>query len=499
MKNVEEDKVEILSQDHRVQLMVSQPGHDDDEIDLGQLIRKVIGGRTIIYLCTLVAILIAGIGFVGYNLVLQENKGVVSTVISFNFRGIEEGLNPQGDAFNINEITSKKVLEDTILQLGLNSKGINSETLRRNINIQGIIPEEAMRQITLINKMAEKDISQLERISDMTYFSNQYRIDLKIDKDMKLDKTESEQVLLGIINNYKKYFMNKYNDREILSTAINTVDLDRYDYSEYIMLVNSQLGIAKIYLETKEAEAPEFRSKTTGVSFEDLVAQIDLIQNVEINNVQAIINTFVVTKNKERIFSIYENKIKSLTREMEEHTQRATSLREAAANYKKDSMLILGSEGIDNAMEVTKSSQAYDEFIVDAVEAEKKANLLQYDIDHYSDLFAKISTPDEEKANVNMAPYIQKVEEDIAYIAEKVKTLVENTNTTVDEYYTVEVFKNSVKMDVPSMYNANFGGLIKKGVMTVAIATVLGMMLGVVLALSKGILSEEGIGDHDDK
>jgi len=499
MKNVEDEKVELLSQDHRVQLMVSQPEQDDDEIDLGQLIRKVISGRTRIYLCTLVAILIAGMGFVGYNLVLKEDKGAVSTVISFNFRGIEQGLNPNGDPFNINEVTSKKVLEDTISQLGFNSKGINSETLRRNISIQGIIPEEAMKQITLINRMAEKDVSQLERISEMTYFSNQYRIDLKIDKEMQLDKTESEQLLLGIINNYKDYFMNKYNDREILSTAINTVDLDRYDYSEYIMLVNSQLGTAKTYLEEKQADAPDFRSKTTGVSFEDLVAQIDLIQNVEINNVQAIINTFVVTKNKERVFSIYENKIKSLTREMKEQTQRALSLREAAANYKKDSMLILGSEGIDNAMEVTKSSQAYDQFIIDAVEAEKKANLLQYDIDHYTDLFTKISTPDEEKANINIAPYVVKVEEDIAYIAEKVKTLVENTNTTVDEYYAVEVFKNSVKMDVPSMYSSSFSGLIKKGIMTVAIAAVLGMMLGVVLALSKGILSEEGVGDHNDK
>ena len=494
MKNVEEDKVDVFSGDHRVQLMVSQPDHDEDEIDLGQLIRKVIKGKTIIALCTLVAVLVATLGFVGYNVVLQNDQGLVSTVISFNFKGIEEGLSPDGETFNIGEVTNKKVLEETISQLSLRVKGIDSETLRRNINIQGIVPEDVIKRITLINKMAEKDVTQLEKISDMTYFPSQYRIDLKIDKNMELDKEQAEQVLLSLINNYKKYFMEKYNDREILSTAINTVDLNRYDYSEYIMLVNSQLGIAKTYLETKQEEAPDFRSKTTGVSFEDLVAQVDLMQNVEINNVQAIINTFVVTKNKERVFSIYENKIKSLTREMQEQTQRATSLRQAAANYKKDAMLILGNEGIDNAMEVTKSSKAYDQFIVDAVEAEKAANLLKYDIDHYTDLFKKISQPDESKGNMNIAPYVKKVEEDITYIAEKVKALVENINTTVDEYYTVEVFKNSVKMDVPTMYSSSFMELVKKGSMTVAIAAVLGMMLGVVLALSKGILSEEGSG-----
>lgn len=493
MKKTENDKIDLLSQDHKIQLMVSQSDHDEDEIDLGQLIRKVMSGRTMIYLCTLVAILIAGLGFIGYNIVLQKDQGNVSTVISFNFKGIEEGLSPDGEtSFNISELTNKQVLENTISQLGLGVKSIDSETLRRNIEIQGIVPADVMRRITLINKMAEKDVTQLEKISDMTYYPTQYKINLKITKDMELDQQESEQVLLAIVNNYKEYFMVKYNDREILSTAINTVELGRYDYSEYIMLVNSQLGIAKTYLETKQEEAPGFRSKTTGVSFEDLLGQVDLIQNVEINNVQAVINTFVVTKNKERVFSIYENKIKSLTREMKEHTQRASSFRQAAVEYKKDGMLILGSEGIDNALEVTKSSKAYDNFIIDAVEAEKAANLLKYDIDHYTDLFTKISTTDEENANVNIAPYVVKVEEDIAYIAEKVKALVENINTTVDEYYTVEVFKSSVKMDVPTMYSSGFMALIKKGVMTVAIATVLGMMLGVVLALSKGILSEEG-------
>lgn len=491
MSHSPKDKLELLPHDHKVQLVVSQENHDEDEIDLGQLIRKILDGRKVIMLCTLVALLVTIIGFGAYNFVMENEVGTVSTVISFNFEGIDEGLNPHGEAFNIGEITNKKVLEDTIIQLGLNSKGIDSEKLRRNMVIQGVVPEDVINRMMLINKMAEKDVSQLEKLSEMTYHPTQYKIDLHILKDMHLNSEEAEQVLMGIVNNYKTYFMNKYNDRQVLSTAITTVDLGRYDYSEYVMLVDSQLNIAKTYLEEKEKEAPNFRSKTTGVGFGDLIGQVELIENVEINNVQSIINTFIVTKNKERLFSIYKNKISMMTLEMQQYAQRAESLRQAAANYKKDSMVILGNEGMDSAMEFTQSSEAYDKFIMDAVEAEKVANTLKYDIELYKDLLAKLTEVNESGVSVNIAPYVEQVGKDITNIADRVKVLVENINTTVDEYYTREVFKNSVKMDIPAIYTSNSMAVIKKAMMSLAISAVLGLMIGVFIALSKGILQDE--------
>lgn len=485
------DKLEMLSHDHKVQLVVSQDNHDDDEIDLGQLIRKIIDGKKTIMFWTLLAIFITIVGFSGYNTIMQDQIGTVSTVLSFKFEGIEDGLNPLGEEFSIGEITNKKVLEDTVTQLGLKSKGVDSETLRNNIVIQGIVPEDVIKRISLINQMAEKDVSQLEKLSEMTYHPTQYKIDLHILKDMNLNGEEAEQTLMALVNNYKKYFMNKYNDRQVLSTAITTVDLDRYDYSEYVMLVDDQLNIAHTYLEDKEIEAPGFRSKTTGVSFADLIKQVELVQNVEINNVQAIIDTFIVSKNKERLYSIYSNKADTMILEMNQYKQQAAALRQAAADYKKDAMIVLGEDGLETAMEITQNSKAYDQFILDAVEAENKANAYKYDIEIYQELLLRLVEVNESEVAIDITPYIAKVEADIDYIAERVKNLFENINDTVDEYYTREVFKGSVKMDIPAIYNSSSMDSMKQFIMAVAISAVLGMMIGIMLALSKGILQDD--------
>ncbi len=491
MKESPIENLEKLSNDHKVQLVVSQQEYDDDEIDLGQLIRKIIDGKKTIMFCILLALFVTIVGFSGYNFIMQDQVGTVSTVLSFNFKGIEEGLNPEGEEFSIAEITNKKVLEDTIIQLGLGAKGIDSETLRRNIIIQGIVPEDVIKRMSLINQMAEKDVSQLEKLSEMTYYPTQYKIDLHILKDMDLNGEEAEQILMTMVNNYKKYFMNKYNDRQVLSTAITTVDLDRYDYSEYVMLVDGQLNIAHTYLEDKELEAPDFRSKTTGVSFGDLISQVELVQNVEINNVQAIIDTFIVSKNKERLYSIYSNKVDTMTLEMNQYKQQGTGLRQAAAEYKKDAMVVLGNDGLETAMEITQNSKAYDQLILDAVEAENKANAFKYDIELYQELLARLTEANESGIDVDITPYIGKVETDIEYIAERVKGLFENINDTVDEYYTREVFKGSVKMDIPAIYTSNSMDSVKQFIMAVAISAVLGMMIGVMLALSKGILQDD--------
>lgn len=490
MSDSSEDKFHFQPSDHKVQLVVSQQEQDDDEISLGQLARKIIDGKKIILLCTLLTLLVTIVGFGGYNIVMQDEVGAVSTVLSFNFKGIKEGLNPNGEEFRVGEFTNKKVLEDTITQLGLSSKGIDSEDLRKNIVIQGIIPEDIIKQMSLINQMAEKDVSQLERLSEMTYHPTQYRIDLHILKDMNLSGEEAEQVLMALVNNYKLYFMDKYNDRQVISAAITSVNLDRYDYSEYVMLVDDQLETAKSYLEEKQLDAPNFRSKITGVGFGDLISQVELVRNVEINNVQAVIDTFIVSKNKDRLASIYSNKIQTIALEMDQYKQEAMALRQAAHDYKKDSMIILGDDGLESAMEITQQSEAYDKLIEGAIEAESAANNYKYEIIRYEELLTRLTQADAQES-VDITPYIGEVEEDIKGIAQKVEDLVENINTTIDDYYTREVFKGSVKMDIPAIYSSNSMGQAKKIVMAAAISIILGMMIGVMVALSKGVLQDE--------
>ena len=492
-----EESLQQLSNEQKIQLVVSQDQTIDDEISLVDLMKKIIKSRQLIVLCTLIAFLVSSLGFGTYTALLEDGQGLVSTVVSLNFEGIEEGLNPLGEAFNISEMTNKQVLEDTISELNLANKGINAETLRKNLEIQGIVPQDILSQIMTINKMAEKDVSQLEKIGQLEYYPTQYKVQLRILKDMNLTGQEAEQVLATLIDNYKDYFMEKYNDKQLISTAITTVDPSRYDYAEYILLVDEQLEKAKAFLEEKMKVAPDFRSKTTGLSFGDLVSQLNLVKSIDINNVQAIVNSMVLTKDKERLLSIYQNKIMSMTFEQEKYAQLAQSLYEAAHTYQKDKMVVMGKEGTEGNIEVSQNSVAYDDLIRQAVEAEEQANKLRYEIVYYKDLLAKLDLGTGELVHGDTKAYIQKVEEDIKAISEKVTTLINMINTTLEDYYTVEIFKDSVRSDMPALYQSNTMAMLKQGSLILVIGTLLGSMIGVVLALSKGLFKDEGEVSHE--
>ncbi|MGL5676632.1 MAG: hypothetical protein ACRDDX_09475 [Cellulosilyticaceae bacterium] len=488
-----EEQINQLATQSKVQLIVSQEATAEDEISLGELFGIIFNGKKMISLITLIAFTLGAL-FAGINaFVLQDEVGKVDTVVSFQFVGIEEGLNPEGEPFNVHEMTSKGVLEQTVSKLGLKAQGIDSEMLRENIEIQGIVPADVQNQMNLINQMAEKDVTQLEKLQQITYYPNQYKITLHVTKDMGIRGEDAEQILSSLISNYKDYFMTTYSDKELLSTAITTIDASRYDYSEYLLMVDNVLKDMETFLEESSKEAPEYRGKSTGLSFDELGQQVGMVRNIELNNTQAIINTFMLTKNKDRLIALYQNSIKKLAIELEEKQSLAQSIRQAAADYQKDKLVVMGQEAGKGNVEVPTSSKVYDELIAQALVAEQEATKIQYNMAYYQDLLAKLTASEaaENAARVDTAPYIQQVEESIVYIQEQVTRLLDDVNNTIEEYYNTEAFKNSVKRDMPPMYQSFTMDNIKGSVLTVVIATLLGGVVSVLYVLVQGMMTDD--------
>ncbi|MGL4362795.1 MAG: Wzz/FepE/Etk N-terminal domain-containing protein [Cellulosilyticaceae bacterium] len=483
-----EEQISQLATHPKVQLIISQEETQEDEVSLGELFGVIWEGKKMIVMITLLAFLI-GIGYAGVDaFIIKKDVGKVDTVVSFKFEGIEEGLNPNGDVFNIQEMTNKSILEKAIASTGVAKYGISSELLRENIQIQGVVPVDVQNRMNLINKMAEKDITQLEKISNITYYPEQYKVTLNITKDMGIKGEQAEQVLAAIVNEYKNYFMSTYSDKELLSTAITTLDQTRYDYSEYMLMVDNVLKDVSDFIEEHEELAPTYRAKATGLTFAELSEQVDMLRNIEVNNTQAIINTFVLTKNKDRLISVYENNIKRLEMELEQKINLANSIRRAANEYKKDKLVVMGKEdGLGN-VEVPTSSEVYDELISEALNTEQEVSKIRYNIAYHKDLLVRLTESVDENV-VNVAPYITQVEESIDYIQEQVSNLVVQVNTAVSEYYETEAFKNSVKRDMPALYQSFTKNYIKGSVLAVVIATLLGGVISVIYVLIAGMTS----------
>lgn len=481
-----EEQINQLANQSKVQLIVSQEHTVDDEISLGELFGILLDGKKIIALITLIAFM-AGVLFAGVNtFVLEDKVGQVESVISFNFPGIEEGLNPNGDKFDVTEVMNKQNLNKAIADLGL---GMSSEILRENLEIQQVVPASVQQQLDIINKMAEKDVTQLQKIEAIEYYPTQYKLTLNITKDMALSGEEAEQLLSGIIRNYIDYFNDTYGDKQLLSTAITQIDPSRYDYLEYVVTADTALKDIETFLKEKEVEAPNYRAKSTGLGFSDLLKQANTLRDIELNNTQAIINSFTLTKNKERLISVYQNNLKNLERDLQEQENLVATIEQAIADYEKDKVVVMGREAGEGAVEVSTSTKMYDQLVEQSLLVQEEANKIRYNLQYYKDLLAKL-TAVEEDTKVNKTNYIQLVDEKIASVQEQIVKLIEDTNTTAEEYYTTEMFKDSIKRDMPPIYESFTMNHIKDNTLVVVITILLGGVVSVLYVLTRGMMVE---------
>ena len=263
------------------------------------------------------------------------------------------------------------------------------------------------------------------------------------------------------------------------------MDATRYDYFDYMVLIDDALKEVEDFVALQAKEAPEYRAKTTGLSFKEMATQVAMLRDIELNNTQAIISAFMLTKDKERLISVYENNIMQSTIDLEEKQETAKSIRASAANYKKDKLVVMGKEAGEGNIEVESSSPVYDELIQQALEVEEEANQIRYDIAYYQDLLTKLTVP--ETIQVDVAPYIAQVDESIVYLQEQLTQVIETINMMVEEYYNVELFKSSVKRDTPAMYQSFTMEHISSNALVVVIATLLGGVLATLYVLVQGM------------
>lgn len=501
--------IEQVDKNQKVELIIKQDDVQEEEgIDLKELILKIIKGKKVIAFITLLAFVVSTIGLGVYTLVGKEDKGVASLIVAFNYDGIDKGLDPMGKTFDPSEMKYAEIIDKTIQSLNLQEKNLTVEDIRSNISIDGIVPQDVMERILIINKMAEKDPSRLQELNDLEYHPVQYRLSLTVEKSWKLSQSEAKEILNSIIENYKEYFIAKYADTSALSTAVTKIDFERYDYPEYAMLAESQLQVIRSYLEAKATKAPDFRSKETQMTFGDILSQLEILESIDLNSIQALINSFVLTKDSDKLIATYENRILKLQLDVAKNEQQAKSLREQADTYKKDSNIMIMGDGTGTTVPMTEPSQTYDKLVEQVAAKTVAATSMKSDIDYYTQLVKRLrnnaisienadgtTTTTTGITPANKEKYSKQVESQITTLSEEIDDLINLTIKTTEEYFQTEVFKDGVKVSVPAVYSSNTIGALKTMVIGIGAMTVLGLIIGILVTLGQGIFRKEDIED----
>ena len=109
---------------------------DMEEISLRELIETLLKGKRLIAGFLVVALILS----IGASYYMKQNSQEAKIIISMNFKGIEDGLNPDGTKFDIQKLKSPAVIMPVIETLELEDTEITTDAIRRNISIEPIIP-----------------------------------------------------------------------------------------------------------------------------------------------------------------------------------------------------------------------------------------------------------------------------------------------------------------------------------------------------------------------
>lgn len=442
-------KEELEKDSTKIYLQVENPEESDAQIDLVNVM-SAMGKRRkpYFYLGVLAACVGVCLGLLltGADYLLGKSS-YARAVVSFQYQGVEEGLDPNGASFDINKIKSPAVIEDALTKLGMTD--ISTEDIRQNIMIEGVVPEDAVERITVIKEMAMEDASNYEKILDVTYFPTQYVVYLYKDKHIKAEETT--QILNAILESYRDYFMDTYANTEVLTVTGNLIDYEEYDYAEAIDVFTSQIEIMRNYVGERRRQAPDFRSVNTGLSFGDIAASLEMIEDIDLANLTSYVENTTLSKDRERMAEYYNYKIRKYNMTLTELQTQLATVQNTIDTYTKDPVVIVSSQ--ESTQEITKTNEYYDSLIGQKLELNKQIAGINTKLNEAYELLNRLN----EATGRNTQKQYDYADDSLAKIAATVAKWVELTEETTEEYYATTLFSNAYKIAVPASYQAAGG------------------------------------------
>ena len=450
------------------------------EIDLLNVARNMDRHKKIyIYLCVAAIILGGAAGLIKITIDHYFNhSSYARAMISFQYAGIESGLDPNGASFDISKIKSPAVIQNALNNLGISADYI--EKVRSNISVEGVIPEDAVERITVINKMAEKDAQYYEKLLDVSYYPSQYIVYLYDDRTFQAGQVD--RILDAILESYKEYFFDTYANNDALTVTAGLLSGEDYDYTESVDLLRTQLILMKNFAQAKATEAPDFRASGTGLSFKDIATSIGFIQDADLARISSYIESNSLTNDRARQIEYYQHQIEEYTNRLSELEVNLSNVTTAINSYQKDPVIIVSNQ--DTAQEAEQKNEYYDKLIAQKLELSSQISEVNTEINRYYTLMNNMQsrTTSATEDEMNYANTL------ISNLQSKISEWIELIEETTKEYNDTTKFSNAYQVSVPAQYFAG-GGIVniaKTSMMYILIC----LAIVVIVWIGDGVVNE---------
>ena len=391
--------------------------------------------------------LISGIITAGMVLITNRSTStdMITSLISFNYDGIEKGNAPDGKAFDINKVKSPSIIEEAMTNISEPVEKV--ESVRRNISIDGVVPGEALDKISLYQKLFVKsgNIDTANALLNVSYYPSYYIVRFDSSSagyDMEMGKNIIDEIL----HVYQAYFFKTYGYNEALGNSLAAVDYKDYDYPAAVDIFRTTLNDLQSYVSNISAnDSTSFRSSNTGYNFSDILSNIRTIREADLDSLSSYITINNITEDRDRLITYYEFKIENMERDTEVMRAELDSVSRSIESYQKDKMMIFGDVETDDENSFSQVSEKYDELIRKKTTALTALSQQEQRTEYYR---ARLEAVKENSSSADSDN--EKVSQSLEKIYGKIKTLIDITERTSDDYYENVVFKNAFNILVPA-------------------------------------------------
>ncbi len=414
-----------------------------------------------------------------------------SSLISFTFDGIEKGLDPNGNKFDVTTIKNPQIIEKALHELDMPVSQL--ENVRKSISFEGIIPQDKYDEITaykeiISNSTGSSTLAAVEKVLETKYYPTKFNVFFNY-SNMDINSTDAATLLNKILECYSKYFLDSYGYNETFGSAIKALDYTDYDYAEALDVFDSSLTSLRSYVNAiNSSDKTRFRSTKTGYTFADLSNAIDTLQTVDMDKISSDVTLHVITKDKESLRTYYQYRIEALQRHENVCREELATITDLIASYEKNTVQIFGN-GTDNINTTsTEASAEYDDLFNKKLNKQSDLSTTIQKINLYNTRLERLNSE-----AVGTKEQIETVEANLEKLNEKVNTLIEDVKTSADEFYETVVFSRSFNILVPaSTSTVNvLKNSIKDSVLIVAIIDALIFIIYLTYSLILAITFEQ--------
>ncbi len=394
---------------------------EDDEIDLGEVFRKIAQGKVFIIgsmLLTMLAVAAIGVLWLAKNPPSTEH----SNIIRFNFPTAEQGKYPSGQRFTRNDIVASVVLAKVYQLNKLDQLGISMKDFGAAITATPYAPNaefiKAKYQKLLSNKkLSQTEIAELEKKYTAELSAAQARfaqISYTSLAMLGLSDTQIQKILIDIPKVWSETVIQDLGVLDLKIPSGKFFRPEHVDAYEYIQGVQYLKDSAKIFEDSLKQLAQDevggqIRDPETGMVISDIQAQLNNLKNFIINPLVPLVATSGIARNLDEAFTYSENKIQQLKDQIQTLQEQASIYAQAIKQYR----LQQTSNGTQNA-----TSQG----------------IIQYG----SDFLSKITEPVEKQKDTQFHQQLMEKEIELRLQIAELKNQIKELQRALEKYKAIK-------------------------------------------------------------